>query len=178
MAGVKGKSGGRRKGAGRKAAPVSNEKKFKHIDEVYQDMQTCDNKDLPFPSELDSMPGAREVWNEVLTLDKQSKYPLLNARHKEILKSYCYSVALRNSLIKILADSAVTYKKGGEMRVNQVVGEINKLNKMISAFADDLGLTVLSSYKMAVMAKNGESLDGKSDDKPTDGDGDGGGLFD
>lgn len=165
MAGIKGKSGGKRNGAGRKATPVTNVTKFKDIGEVYDDMQTCENKDLPFPSELDGIPGARETWDEVLALDKQSKYSLLNARHKEILKSYCYSVAMRNALIKVIADKPVTYDKNGETKVNQVVGEINKLNKMISAFADDLGLTVLSSYKMAVMAKNGESLDGKAADK-------------
>lgn len=176
MAGAKGRSGGKRRGAGRKAAPVTNTTKFKDIKSVYSDMQTCEDKDLSFPSELEDIPGAKDIWNEVLQLDKQSKYSLLNARHKEILKSYCYSVAMRAALIKVLAGSEFTYKKNGEMCVNKVVGEINKLNKMINAFADDLGLTVLSSYKMAVMAKNGESLDGTEaadGDKP-----DSDGLFD
>ncbi len=170
MAGAKGRSGGKRRGAGRKAAAIKNVKKFEQVEDVYPYMQTCENKALPFPQELEGIPGTREIWDEVLTLDKQSKYPLLNARHKEALKSYCYSVAVRNTLVKTLSESPVTYSKNGEMKVNQVVGEINKLNKLISAFADDLGLTVLSSYKMAVVAKNGESLDGKTDDKSDNGD--------
>ncbi|MDE6965507.1 MAG: P27 family phage terminase small subunit [Clostridiales bacterium] len=171
MAGVKGKSGGRRKGAGRKAGQVTSPKKFEQIEDVYSEMQTCENKDLSFPQELKGIPHAKECWDEVLALDRQSKYPLLNARHKEILKSYCYSVAMRSELIKVLAGSAVTYKKNGETCVSKVVGEINKLNKMINAFADDLGLTVLSSYKMAVMAKNGESLDGSAENDASESDG-------
>ena len=175
MAGAKGRSGGKRKGAGRKAAPVSDVKKFEQIENVYTDMQTCENKDLPFPAELDGIPMTREIWEDVLSLDKQSKYPLLNARHKEILKSYCYSVAMRNELIRQLKGDTLIYKKGEEIKVTPVLTAVDKLDKMIRLLADDLGLTVLSSYKMAVMAKNGESLDGKADEGNEDSDDD---LFD
>lgn len=170
MAGVKGKSGGKRKGAGRKAALIENARTFSEIGEVYDTMQTCNEKDLLFPKELESIPGAREIWDEVIYLDKQSKYSLLNARHKEILKSYCYSVAMRNTLISLLSQGQVTYEKNGEVRVNPIINAINKLNKDIHEQSDDLGLTVLSSYKIAVMAKNGESLDGKADDTADGGD--------
>lgn len=164
MAGVKGKSGGRRKGSGRKPAPIENARSFSEIENVYSDMQTCHDTDLPFPQELENISGAREIWDEVIQLDKQSKYHLLNARHKEILKSYCYSVGIRNSLINILAQGQVTYEKNGEIRVNPIISTINKLNKDIGEQSDALGLTVLSSYKMAIMVKNGESLDGKAND--------------
>lgn len=164
MAGVKGKSGGKRKGAGRKAAPIENARTFSEIGEVYDTMQTCDDKELLFPKELESIPGAREIWDEVIRLDKQSKYHLLNARHKEILKSYCYSVAMRNVLYNAQKNAPVTYEKNGEVKVSSIIKAIENLDKMIHLFAEDLGLSVLSSYKMAVMAKNGESLDGKADD--------------
>lgn len=164
MSGVKGKSGGKRKGAGRKPAPIENEQLFSEISKVYDSMQTCCDKELSFPKELENIPSAHAIWEEVIRLDKQSKYHLLNARHKEILKSYCYSVAMRNALISALSQGQVTYKKNGEVRVNPIINAINKLNKDIHEQSDDLGLTVLSSYKMAIMAKNGESLDGKASD--------------
>ena len=169
MAGVKGKSGGKRKGAGRKPSKIKNKTKFEKIDdELVGNMQACNDKELSFPIELDEVPGARKIWSDVLLLDQQSKYHLLDARHKEILKSYCLAVAMRDILVRnFTRNQIVTYKKQGEMKVNPLLAEIDKKNKMINEFANDLGLTVLSSYKMAIIAKNGETLDGKKCDEDT-----------
>ena len=151
MAGQKGRSGGARKNAGRKLNPPLQAQPFSDIEEVHGIMQSSDSP-LVMPEEIQCIGGAAKAWNEVLELDKNSKYHLLNNRHKEALKSYCISVAIRDRLIQT-------------WQISPVAEELKKISQTINKFADDLGLTVLSEYRMAREAKTGESLMGEQEQK-------------
>lgn len=167
MAGQKGRSGGARKNAGRKLNPPLQAQPFSDIEEVHGIMQSSDSP-LVMPEEIQCIGGAAKAWNEVLELDKNSKYHLLNNRHKEALKSYCISVAIRDRLIQTWHNEgeAVTYIDfKGNLKISPVAEELKKISQTINKFADDLGLTVLSEYRMAREAKTGESLMGEQEQK-------------
>ena len=158
MAGVKGKSGGFRQGAGKKPLPpeefnIPTEiKPKKTIEQAIQVMQTCDMKNLVCPIEFNTMPYAKQAWEYVLELDKNSKYHLLNDRHYESLKSYCLAVELRQNLIAEWEreNKATTIKtKNGEIKINPTLTEISRQSDKVNAYAEDLGLTVLSEFEMA-----------------------------
>lgn len=175
MAGIKGRSGGKRAGAGRKQNPketffplkddiidnISNNK-----ENIIQVMNTCDMKDLKCPVEFSTMPYAQNAWNYVIALDKSSKYHLLNERHFECLKSYCLAVEVRQRLIEEWEsqNKAMTIYAGSVLKINPVVKEIDAKSNQINKFAEDLGLTILSEFKMAKM-----SLENKDDNSDDDG---------
>jgi hypothetical protein len=50
------------------------------------------------------------------------------------------------------------------MKISPIVSEITKLNDKINNYADALGLTVLSEFRMAVEAKKGNRLNGGEED--------------
>jgi len=178
MAGVKGKSGGARKGAGRKKLPVeklnlenpisvdqvTSEIKpsaIKDMEQVIDVMQVCDMNNLVCPTEFDTMPYAKRAWEYVLELDKHSRFHLLNERHFESIKSYCLAVEIRQNLIAEWErqGKASTILSGkGELKVNPIIAEISKQSNFISAYANDLGLTVMSEFKMAREVKSSPKL--------------------
>lgn len=188
MAGQKGRSGGKRIGAGRKQLPketflppideIKNDisqieaaenaqpMQKKEKDKIIQVMNTCDMKNLKCPVEFEDMPFAKTAWKYVLDLDKKSKYHLLNERHFESLRSYCLAVEIRQRLIEEWENQnkAMTIYAGSVLKINPVVKEIDAKSNQINKFAEDLGLTILSEFKMAEM-----SLKNKADDDNDDG---------
>lgn len=78
MSGIKGKSGGKREGAGRKKKPVVPDKpipsKFNDIESVYDNMQKCNMELLDFPKDLNDIPYAKEAWDYVLLCEKILKF--------------------------------------------------------------------------------------------------------
>lgn len=175
MPGTKGRSGGARKGCGRKPLPpeqfsngtyvtdIKHNKEYDNAEDKIGTLQSCDLGDLTLPSEFENLPYAKNAWYECLELDKHSKYHLLNNRHKEALKSFCLAVELRQELIVELGNqnnSMTIITRNGELKINPVVSEISKLNDKINNYADALGLTVLSEFKMANIANKGERLVG------------------
>lgn len=173
MSGRKLRSGGKREGAGRKPLPpeqlsdgtyvtdIKCNKEYENIEDTIDDLQFCKDNDLPLPKEFSTLIYAKNAWKECIELDKNSKYHLLNDRHKEALKSYCLAVELRQQLIKELErlDNSMTIiTKNGEIKINPVVTEISRLNDKINNYADALGLTVLSEFKMANIADKGKRL--------------------
>lgn len=177
MAGKKGCSGGIRKGAGKKPLPPEEYNSPKQsVEKTIQVMQTCDMKDLVCPAEFDFMPYAKQAWEYVLELDKHSKYQLLNERHYESLKSYCIAVELRQNLIAEWENNgkAMTVKtKNGEIKINPTVTEISKQSDKVNAYAEDLGLTVLSEFEMAKKKLSSPTLNGNNEEKNSEDD-----LFD
>ncbi len=187
MAGIKGRSGGARKGAGRKALPPEKfntteisvteivptvdeieKKPKKQIETTLKAMQTCDMRKLVCPIEFDNMPFAKKAWEYVLELDEHSRYHLLNERHFEAIKSYCLAVELRQNLIaewenKGKATTLTT--RNGELRVNPLVTEISRQSDKINAYAEDLGLTVLSEFEMAKKKLSSPTLNGEQKNK-------------
>ena len=172
MAGQKGRSGGYRPNAGRKQAPKETlepiveqpkeTKPKKDKESIIKVMNTCDMKELKCPVEFDSMPFAKQSWAYVLELDKNSKYHLLNEKHYEALKSYCIAVEVRQRLIEKWEEQnkAMTIYAGSVLKINPVVKEIDAKSNQINKFAEDLGLTILSEFKMAEMrAKNKDEED-------------------
>lgn len=183
MSGTRGRSGGARKGAGRKALPpeqfgngtyvteTTKRKEYKDIDSKIPTKQDCELKELSMPIEFDGLEYAQKAWQDCLELDKASKYHLLNDRHRECLKSFCLAVELRQGLIqeyKKIDCQNVIITKTGEIKINPMVSEISKLNDKINNYADALGLTVLSEFKMAVEAKKGNRLNGAEEEKGED----------
>ncbi len=207
MSGVKGKSGGKRKGAGRKPMPldtlyspelsemeicqqrekveeqtVSVIKTAKPTIEIEQEnefekpknakehiiraMNTCEMKELKCPIEFELMPYAKNTWDYVIELDKNSKYHLLNERHFECLKSYCLAVEVRQRLIESWEkqNKAMLIYSGKEMKINPIVKEISTKSNQINKFAEDLGLTILSEFKMAEMSAKNKDDDNDNDD--------------
>lgn len=188
MSGQRGRSGGRRVGAGRKQNPKETflppkEKDIiddittaetekpqttakKDKESIIQVMNTCDMKDLKCPIEFSTMPFAQNAWNYVIELDKNSKYHLLNERHYECLKSYCLAVEVRQRLIEKWEEQnkAMTIYAGSVLKINPVVKEIDAKSNQINKFAEDLGLTILSEFRMAEM-----SLKNKDDNNDDDG---------
>lgn len=164
MAGVKGKSGGARKNAGRppKNRPYNETpKKIEHIEEVYAEMKTCDIAVGDFPKELDGIPYAKEAWVYALNIDKLSTIHLLNGRHYEALKGYCIAVAQRRILVE-------EWKKKGcptiyeddrhNLKIHPLMKEIDNMNKRVGEQAEALGLTVLGEYKLAKTVKSSPNL--------------------
>lgn len=183
MSGTRGRSGGARKGAGRKPLPpeqfangtyvteTKKNKAYQNIEEKIDNVQTCEMKELSMPTEFEFLPNARKAWLDCLELDKASKYHLLNDRHKECLKSFCLAVELRQRLLEEYANTekqVLLITKTGEMKISPIVSEITKLNDKINNYADALGLTVLSEFKMAVEAKKGNRLNGAEEEKGED----------
>jgi P27 family predicted phage terminase small subunit len=172
MSGTRGRSGGKRIGAGRKPLPKETlepiveqpkeTKPKKDKESIIKVMNTCDMKELKCPVEFDSMPFAKQSWAYVLELDKNSKYHLLNEKHYEALKSYCIAVEVRQRLIEKWEEQnkAMTIYAGSVLKINPVVKEIDAKSNQINKFAEDLGLTILSEFKMAEMrAKNKDEED-------------------
>ena len=127
MAGKKGRSGGKREGAGRKAIPPEtsyddqpfdfDEDKQTELDgktelkegqvavkkDEFQDFLdyrvTCEMRNLTCPKMIASIPYAKQAWDYVLQLDENSSLHLLNERHFECIKSYCLACAIRDGLV-------------------------------------------------------------------------------
>lgn len=181
MAGRAGRSGGKRIGSGRKKLPpeklntskpisvteVSNTTKEMakvKLEKTIQVMQTCDMRELVCPIEFETMPYAKKTWEYVLELDKNSKYHLLNERHYESLKSYALAVEVRQNLIdewNAMGKPSTILTRQGELKINPVVTEISKMSDRINAFAEDLGLTVMSEFKMAKEKQSSPTLNGQ-----------------
>lgn len=188
MAEKKGNHGGKRQGAGRKVKPketflppmeddiiddiiddISTEKtqKTAKIDKesIIQAMNTCDMKNLKCPVDFEDMPFAKIAWKYVLDLDKKSKYHLINERHFESLKSYCLAVEIRQRLIAEWEqqNKAMTVYAGSVLKINPIVKEIDAKSKQINKFAEDLGLTILSEFKMAEMSSKNKADEDNDD---------------
>ena len=128
MAGRKGRSGGSREGAGRKAIPPETsydnqpfdfeEDKQTELDgkkngakdgqvvvkkddfqEFLDYRVTCEMRNLTCPKMLANIPYAKQAWNYVMQLDDKSSLHLLNERHFECIKSYCLACAIRDGLV-------------------------------------------------------------------------------
>lgn len=183
MAGVKGKSGGKRLGSGRKPlppeqlnteTPISVVEVAPTIDEIpkrpKKQLKTNsieDMRNLKCPIEFETMPFAKQAWEYVLELDKQSK--LLTDRQFENLKSYCLAIEIRQNLIAAWErqdKSTTILTRNGELKVNPIVSEILKQSDRISAFASDLGLTIMGEFKVAKEKSTSPKLNGeeKKDD--------------
>ena len=169
MAGVKGKSGGKRSGAGRKITlppeklntpiPIPVTEVAPSVDEIankprevkpIEVMSIQDMADLKCPIEFENMPFAKMAWEYIKGLDKESK--IFNSRHFENLKSYCLAVELRQSLISEWEGQgkcATVTTRNGEYKVNPVYNEILRQSDRINSFASDLGLTVTGEFKVA-----------------------------
>lgn len=171
MAGQKGRSGGKRAGSGRKPlppeqlntpTPISVTQIAPSIEEVkpievpkrpktqLKTNSIEDMRSLKCPIEFETMPFAKQAWEYVLELDKQSK--LLTDRQFENLKSYCLAIEIRQNLIaewERQDKSTTILTRNGELKVNPIVSEILKQSDRISAFASDLGLTIMGEFKVA-----------------------------
>lgn len=128
MAGRKGRSGGSREGAGRKAIPPETsydnqpfdfeEDKQTELDgkkngakdgqvvvekddfqEFLDYRVTCEMRNLTCPKMIANIPYAKQAWDYVLQLDEKSSLHLLNERHFECVKSYCLACAIRDGLV-------------------------------------------------------------------------------
>lgn len=182
MAGVKGKCGGARKGAGRKPIPsieqpLKPNDKYKNFNAYYNDMPKCDIE-LTFPEELKGIPYAEDTWDYVIEIDKQSSVHLLNARHAEALKSFCIEVAMRRLLIEEWEKNGramIAFTAKGEIKMNPIIMELDRKNKQINLFAEDLGLTVLGEFKLAKEAKTSPTLLNDTEENKEDDDD---GMFD
>lgn len=188
MAGQKNRSGGARKGAGRKPLPPEKLNletpipvteiiptvdeilaKPKKIEKTLEAMQTCDMRNLVCPVEFENMPFAKRAWEYLLELDEHSKYHLLNERHFEAIKSYCIAVEIRQGLIKEwirLGKPVTIVTRNGEIKPNSLIDSINKQSDRINIFAEDLGLTVMGEFKMAKEKQSSPTLNGE--DKSND----------
>ena len=167
MAGIKGKSGGKREGAGRKKNPPDKLNGFDDIEEVYPQMQKNLNP-LSIPKEIAKSKYAREAWEYVIKCDENSKIHLLNERHLEAVKSYCLAVAIRQRLIETWQEqkeAVTTFDSHGNVKINPVIVEIEKKSRLVNEFAEDLALTVMSEYKMAREAESGKTLNGAEEEK-------------
>lgn len=175
MAGVKGKSGGARKGAGRKPRgrqTFATPNKIEHIEEVYADMPKCDMGVPQFPKELLFIPYTEEAWNYAVNCDKQSSIHLLNGRHYEALKSYCIAVSQRRLLIDewIKCGRPIQYEDDRRnIKIHPLMKEIDNKNKQVNEYAEALGLTVLGEYKLAKTVKSSPTLTGESEKEEDDG---------
>lgn len=182
MSGIRGRSGGRRAGSGRKKLPPEKLNTSKPIsvtevsntaegmakaklEKTIQVMQTCDMRELVCPIEFESMPYAKKTWEYVLELDKNSKYHLLNERHYESLKSYALAVEVRQNLIdewNATGKPSTITTRQGELKINPIVTEISRMSDRINNFAEDLGLTVMSEFKMAKEKQTSPTLNGET----------------
>ena len=185
MAGKKGRSGGSRKGAGRKALPPEtfNKPIPTYVTETapmitapliqpvlekveIQVMDTADLKNLECPIEFETMPFAKQAWQYILDLDKDTH--LFNERHYESLKSYCLAIELRQTLIgdwERQGKPCTITTKNGEIKINPTLTEISKQSDRINGYAEDLGLTVLSEFKMAKEKQTSPTLTKKEEKK-------------
>ena len=182
MAGVKGKSGGKRSGSGRKPLPpeklnletpipvteiiptVDEIAKPKKPEKTQKAMKISDMRNLKCPIEFENMPYAKQAWEYVLDLDKQSK--LLTDRQFENLKSYCLAVEVRQNLIQeweIMGKQTTIVTRNGELKVNPVVAEISKQSDRINSFANDLGLTIMGEFKVAKEKQSSPKLSDNKD---------------
>lgn len=173
MAGVKGKSGGYRKGAGRPQNVNGVSQKIldtlKNVDEneldtTVPELVTCSMQNLDFPEELAGLPYAKETWSYVLKLNEASSIKLINERHYESLKSYCTAVSMRqmaiDAWIRECRPMTINTKQG--LKAHPLLKEISEKSTLVNKFAEDLGLTVLSELKM-IKAKNNVPSDDKKD---------------
>ena len=172
MAGKTGRSGGKREGAGRKPLPKETlepivevketPKPKKDKESIIKVMNTCEMKELKCPVEFEYLPFAKSEWERVLELDKNSKYHLLTDRHYESLKSYCTTIELKQRLVEkwIEDGKPMVVFAGSVMKIHPIVKEIDAKNNQIIKFASELGLTILSEFKMAEMSlKNKDEED-------------------
>lgn len=188
MSGVRGRSGGKRAGAGRKPLPPEylNSETPVPITEVAPTIAEVDSvkppkppkkaiktntienmRNLVCPVEFETMPFAKQAWQYVLTLDEKAK--LLNERQFENLKSYCLAIEIRQNLIlewERQGKIATIRTRNGELRTNPIISEISKQSDRINNFASDLGLTVLGEFKVAKEQSTSPKLNGeeKKDD--------------
>ncbi len=176
MAGVKGKSGGARTGAGRKRKSRPNNEtptKIENIEEVYEEMKTCNIAVGDFPKELEGIPCAKSAWDYAVGMDKQASIHLLNGRHFEALKGYCIAVAQRRLLIekwKELKYPVVYEDDRHNLKPHPLMKEIDNMNKRVGEQAEALGLTVLGEYKLAKTVVSSPKLTG-DDEKSSEEDG-------
>ena len=187
MAGVKGKSGGKRLGSGKKPlppeqlnteTPISVVEVAPTIDEIpkrpKKQLKTnsiADMRNLKCPIEFETMPFAKQAWEYVLELDEElpTDKKILNERQFENLKTYCLAIEIRQNLIAEWErqNKAMTIlTKNGELRDNPIVNSIIKQSDKISSYASDLGLTVMGEMKAAKEKSTSPKLNGeeKKDD--------------
>lgn len=175
MAGVKGRSGGKREGAGRK--PKERKKidqgLIEGIEDVYAEMPKC-NMGVPlFPKELVDVPFAKEAWEYAVSCDKESSIHLLNGRHYEALKSYCIAVSQRRLLISewVRNGKPIQYiDDRGNIKIHPLMKEMDSKNKQVNEYAEALGLTVLGEYKLAKTHQISPTLAGDDDASDKTGD--------
>lgn len=169
MAGIKGKSGGARNGAGRKPREresFASLNKIEDIEEVYAEMPKYDMGVPQFPNELADIPYAKGAWNYAVDCDKQSSIHLLNGRHYEALKSYCIAVSQRRLLIEAWVNmkKPLLYQDDRHnIKIHPLMKEIDNKNKQVNEYAEALGLTVLGEYKLAKTVKSSSKLIGETD---------------
>ncbi len=175
MAGVKGKSGGARKGAGRKPRErnlvTATPNKIENIEEVYSEMPRCNMGVPQFPEELSSIPYAKTAWDYAVNCDNQSSIHLLNGRHYEALKSYSIAVAQRRLLIDdwVKGGKPIIYEDDRRnIKIHPLMKEIDNKNKQVNEYAEALGLTVLGEYKLAKTVKSSPTLTGDSEQSGDD----------
>lgn len=169
MAGVKGKSGGKRENAGRKKNPPDKfgETPFLAIDETSKPKKK-ENSPLKMPKEFDDIPYAKQAWNFLIECDNKANRQILNNRHYELMKSYCMAVAMRQRLIDdwVQHGQEVTVMDSkGNQKVNPVIVEIEKKSRLIKEFAQDLGLTILGEIDVATKVEGGKTLSGQEEKK-------------
>ena len=133
MSGTRGRSGGKRIGAGRKPLPKETlepiveqpkeTKPKKDKESIIKVMNTCEMKELKCPVEFEYLPFAKLEWERVLELDKNSKYHLLTDRHYESLKSYCTTIELKQRLVEkwIEDGKPMVVFAGSVMKIHPIV---------------------------------------------------------
>lgn len=169
MAGKKGASGGKRAGAGRKPKWKPDElipTTYNGIEDTEKDSKSI----FAFPKDLEGIPHAKEAWQFVISVDNQCK--ILNERHYGLVKSYCIAYAMQQSFVDAWKESgcAMQVISKGELKVNPVVKELEKVTRQVQELAEELGLTVLGEREVAktVKATDGLSADTKKDNKKDD----------
>lgn len=168
MAGVKGRSGGKREGAGRKPT-VFEPIPLENVEQVYKARQSNPNE-LVMPKEIKDFPEAKRAWEEIIEIDKTSKYPMLNVRHKETLKSICLAIATRERLVAQWKQDnyAAMLANDRGAKLHPIIAQLEKTSRTINEFAEDLGMTVPSEWDMVKKANGAETFNGEKKDSEED----------
>lgn len=160
MAGVKGRSGGARRGAGAppKFHPVQMDDLHRPANMSKNDMLEAklsvpygNGEKMLCPKEFKEILYAKKEWQRILKLDRELR--LLNTRHYEALKSYCIAVARRQECIDQWIQSgkpATFINDRGEIKDHPLVKQIDKLADQINGLASDLYLTPISEAKRGI----------------------------